>query len=173
MRKVIGVFGFIYIISAIVLVPMLIIVIWAINFPPPYLDRAAATYGAFKIVIWLVGGILLLNALRKRSLRDLNEQIRLIAPQNFKPTFELIGDYLSEYIGISPRVNRLVIVDLKRGVARSAPIDFLQGWDIEERGTRTTLVIRFNDFNISAIKFDIPRSRSNDIAAKLAFATRS
>lgn len=173
MRKIIGILGFIYIISAIVLVPMLISLIWAINFPPAYLDRATAISGAFKIAVWLVGGILILNALRRLSLKRLNDKVRFIAPQNFKPSFELMGDYLTEYIGVSPKDDRLVIVDLKKGIAHCAPIDFLQGWDIEERGLRTTLVIRFNDINISSIKFDIPRRSSDDIAAKLAFATRS
>jgi hypothetical protein len=84
----------------------------------------------------------------------------------------LIGEYLSEYIGIATKENRLVIVDLKQGVAHCAPINFLQGWAIEERGLRTTLVLRFNDFRISSIKFDIPRRSSDDIAAQLIYATQ-
>ena len=173
MRKLIGVLGFIYIISAIVLVPMLISTIWAIIFPPAYLDRATALYGVFKIVVWLVGGILALNLLKKLSITRLNDKIRSVAPGNFKPSFELRGDYLTEYIGVAPQENRLVIVDLKQSIAHCASIDFLQGWAIEERGTRTTLVIRFNDFRISSIKFDISRRSSEDIAARLNYAMQA
>jgi len=170
MRKLIGIFGFIYVISVIVLVPMLIRIIWTVAFPPDYLDRTLALSGALKIIAWLVGGILILKTLQKSITSRLNAQIRSVAPANFKPGFELIGDYLTEYIAIAPRVNILVVVDLKQGIAHCGPISFLQGWSIEERGTRTTLVLRFNDFRISSIKFDIPRKRSDDIAAKLNHA---
>lgn len=172
MRRLIGILGFIYIISAIVLVPILIQVIWAINFPPAYLDRTTATFGAFKIVAWLIGGIVVLNALRKLSLARLYAKVRSVAPKNFKPSFELIGEYLTEYIGVAPIENQLVIIDLKKGKAHYGPINLIQGWDIEERGLRTTLVIRFNDFDISSVKFDIPRKSSDDIASNLTFATR-
>ncbi|MET3132775.1 hypothetical protein AAKU55_003055 [Oxalobacteraceae bacterium GrIS 1.11] len=172
MRKIIGILGFIYVISAIVLVPMLINVAWQIAFAPN-IDKIAALSGALKIITWLVAGIMVIKVLQTRSRAILDAKVRSVAPDNFRPRFELIGDYLTEYLGMAPQENRMVIVDLKQGVARCEPINFLQGWAIEERGTRTTLLIRFNDFSMPSVKFDIPRRSSDDIAAKLNYAMQS
>lgn len=165
MRKIIGLLGFVYIISAIVLIPMLVLALGN--------DGGAAWSAALKIVIWLVGGAMFLKALQARCRAALDTKIHEVAPANFKPRFELIGDYLTEYLGMAPQENLMVIVDMKQGVARCEPINFLQGWDIEERGTRTTLLIRFNDFDMPSVKFDIPRRSSSDIAARLNYAMQS
>ncbi len=170
-NNTIQIVGIIYLFSAIFLIPILIVTLWDI-FVDSRIDKFTAIATVLKIIFALVGGYLFFKMWLENGRRALESKIKSVAPGNFKPRFELHGCGVTEYIGIAPHENTIVIVDMKRNIARCEAMEFYQGWDVEEEGSFTFITIRFNSFEFPSIKFQIARRRKDEIIAKLNFAMK-
>lgn len=168
-HNILQVIGMLYFVAAFVLVPILIYILWQLGVDPR-VDKILAIAAASKITFGLLGGYLLLKIWVKESHAALLLKIKSVAPTNFKPRFELHGCGTTEYIGMAPEDNILIIVDMKKGIARRESMKFYQGWYLEEDGNITFITIRFNSFEFPSIKFQIARKRKDEIIAKLNYA---
>lgn len=72
---------------------------------------------ALKICAWLGSGIVIIEVLQKRSRSLLDAKVSFVAQINFKPELELICDYLTDNIGLTPSaVGRCRIATVHRAV---------------------------------------------------------
>ncbi len=170
-HNVVQVAGMMYLVAAFFLVPILAYVLWKLGFDPRT-DKIGAIAIASKIGLGLLIGYVLLKMWVEAGRVALMSKIRSVAPRGFRPPFELHGCGVTEYIGMAPNENVLVVVDMKRGIARCESMNFYQGWDLEENGSVTFLTIRFNSFDFPFIKVQIPRKRKDEIIAKLNYAMK-
>jgi hypothetical protein len=168
-HNILQLIGMLYFGAAFVLVPILIYILWQLG-ADPRIDKMAAIAAVSKITLGLLGGYLLLKIWVKESHTALLLKIKSVAPPDFKPRFELHGCGTTEYIGMAPEDNIMIIVDMKKDIVRRESMNFYQGWYIEEDGSFTFITIRFNSFEFPSIKFQIPRKRKDEIIAKLNYA---
>lgn len=167
MQKLISRFFALYLISLIVIIPASIVHLWdlAFNTLPP--DKQGTL---FVFSIWMIGGLIVLLMLMKYRSNILIKAIKLIKPENYHATFEISGPHAGEYFGIDHQHNHLLLVDIKRKIARCERIDFLQAWKIEGDGFKTYVLLSFNSFEYSTLKIFISPAHRHDLAAKLSLA---
>lgn len=162
-------FGMLYFLAVLISSPILFYVLWEVCFDPR-IDKMKGIVIATNISLGLLGGYLILKVWLEEGRSALFSKIRSVAPKGFKPHFELHGCGTTEYIGMTPAENVMVVVDMKTGIARCEAMTFYQGWYIDEGQHYTILTIRFNSFDFPSIKFQIPRKKKDEIIAKLNYA---
>lgn len=170
-HNIMQIIGMVYFFAALILVPILGYIFWKIGVDPS-IDKMAAIAAASKIILGLIAGYFFLKMWLEKGRVALKLKIKSVAPDNFKPSFELHGCGITEYIGMAPHENIIVIVDMKRNIARRETMEFYQGWDLMEEENFTFVTIRFNSFDFPYMKFQIARKRKDEIIAKLNFAMK-
>lgn len=154
------------------LLPISIYIAWDLAFLPS-VNRVEATSNLIRMLIFVVVGYPVMRFLLHRRTAKLTSAIKNVAPPDYKATVEIIGPHETEYFGMSPSSNKLVIVDLKRKVARCEDYSFLQTWKIEDIDSRSILTISFNDYDFSTLKIVVPQGHRDSIAARLNLAGNS
>lgn len=104
---------------------------------------------------------------------DMTAQIRAVAPQGFAPRVEVQCLNDRQYVGISPEMGRVVVIDKKRGVARCEPMEWVQRWEFQESsGGFTFLTFWFRDFSLPSMRICVPSREIDTTASKLRHALK-
>jgi hypothetical protein len=173
MAKLISVIAGTYILACIFfLLPISIYIAWDLAFLPS-VNRAEATSSLIRILMFVVVGYPVMRILLNKRRARLISMLKKVAPTDYKATVEVIGPHETEYFGMSPSTNKLVVIDLKRKVARCEDYSFLQKWKIEDTGSRSILTISFNDYDFSILQIAVPERHRDAIAARLNLAGNS
>lgn len=103
----------------------------------------------------------------------LDAQILAVAPDGFTPRVEVLCLDAQQYVGISPEMGRVVVIDKKRGIARCEPLDWIQRWDFHEppKGF-ASLTFWFRDFAFPSMQLTVPQGAVDDTASKLRYALK-
>ncbi|MBA1187404.1 hypothetical protein G7000_20315 [Pseudomonas stutzeri] len=157
----------VYFLGAVFLaLPAMVYALWHLQF----LQNAVASAALASAVIWLVGGWWIFKAWEKRLQQALANRIRAVAPTAFAPKVELESPHHLEYFGADPDSGTVVIVDMKKGIARCEPIAFVQQWASEDNGRQAFMILRFNDFALPALSIRVARGALEDLKAKVHYA---
>jgi hypothetical protein len=170
MRPLTSMLAFIYFVSLVWVIPAIVYFSWEVLFSRHGLNVSAAMKGILLMVFWVVFGAMVLNSVLKSRINKIRKIGQQVAPENFLPRFEIFGLGTTEYFAVSPSTYQIVVVDLRRKVARCEPIDFVQTWHTQDLERQTVLTISFNCYEFSTISFRFGLRYCNDISAKLTLA---
>ena len=169
MKKLVSIFAFVYLTSLLWAIPA-ILYFGITPFFFPVEDPQATMVLVGKLVAWVALGGMAVYGLGKFRMSKLQATVKSVTPSGFLPRFEILGPHANEYLAISPSTYQLVVVDLKRKVARCEPTSFMKSYCVEDGERQAILTISFADFDFSTIAFSFGRTHRHDITAKLDLA---
>lgn len=136
----------------------------------PLFNSLAGRTILFISASWIFGAFVILWLFEKRRAMRLKNKALEITPSNFESAITLTSFHSLQYLSLSPTTRTIVVVDMKKNVARCESMDFIQRWETFENNRKYFITVSFNNFEFPSITMRIRRAELEDLSSKFRYA---